>query len=477
MKLVQNMNHFAALLLLPFILFVFNSCGGDPCDDFALDCVNGQCIENGSGNAICDCNSGWILDPQTGTCIVPLDPCSVFTTVCVNGQCAVNESGVAYCLCATGWAVDPITGKCTIQIPEICDDFTVDCVNGQCADDGTGNPICDCNEGWAIDPSSGACTSSVAEICENFTIDCINGQCADDGAGNPICDCNEGWAIDPSTGACTSSVAEICENFPIDCVNGQCADDGDGNPICDCNEGWAIDPSTGACTIEIQDPCEIVNCDGNSICINGICIDQCDGVTCPNNSTCSLENSQVVCLCNEGFEVVGEMCLPICGEGYEINADGSACELTNIAVLIEGRYAQTDENCTSNLTLNNYAAVEAAASGEAGVILLYNFADLYIQTEFDVNGIPDISGSDISLNTVPLALELGDDLSFDSFENSYSITFTFTEQIIEGVTITGGSSGIFKYFVDTDDASFVFNFTLAGTNFTDSCIGILNKVN
>ena len=252
-----------------------------------------------------------------------------------------------------------------------------------------------------------------------------------------------------------------CENFTQDCVNGQCADDGLGNAFCNCFAGYELD-ANGACTVQTTDLCADITCEGNEACVDGVCVDQCDGVVCPANSTCALEAGEVVCNCDEGYEPNGELCLPACGEGYVLNADSSGCELVDIRVLMEGDYLQTDSDCSSGLdsTLVNYATVETLISGDSLVVIFYNFANFADATSND--------GLSVSLST--------DGFEYDPTNNVYSIGFMVAQQIVNGVTVEGNTTGTFQYFVDTDDASFVFGFTATGTGFSDTCIAVLNKI-
>uniref|UniRef100_A0A1I8GGZ4 EGF-like domain-containing protein n=1 Tax=Macrostomum lignano TaxID=282301 RepID=A0A1I8GGZ4_9PLAT len=134
------------------------------------DTSQNRVCNNTEGSYICNCSSGYSLQPSSGQC-VDINECSDNPTICQNGTC-VNTPGSYYCNCASGFIASP--AKTCVDVNE--------CLNpglSRCAQNCTNIPgsfSCSCFDGFSPMPTCPAtanCTNpsacSYPSLCSNVS--------------------------------------------------------------------------------------------------------------------------------------------------------------------------------------------------------------------------------------------------------------------------------------------------------------------
>uniref|UniRef100_A0A8C4R0G6 Delta-like protein n=1 Tax=Eptatretus burgeri TaxID=7764 RepID=A0A8C4R0G6_EPTBU len=256
-------------------------------------CQNGaSCRELDTGFA-CRCTTGW----AGITCNENIDKCSYNT--CAHGGTCLNEFGFV-CICPPQW-----TGKsCQVDVNE-CDENP--CKNSQFCKNMIGDYFCRCLPGWT------GKNCDYADPCQG---QCLNkGTCKQLEFGY-ICKCNPGFTgihCEVSVSACASTP---CQH------GGKCQSSSSGFQ-CLCLPG-----TSGELCELVDDPCQLNPClhggtctsngidfscicvpgflgkdCGNSLCLQGNCLDVNDCIShpCHNGGTCIDGSNWYRCNCAPGF--------------------------------------------------------------------------------------------------------------------------------------------------------------------------------
>ncbi|XP_030853421.1 mucin-19 isoform X3 [Strongylocentrotus purpuratus] len=267
---------------------------GDLCSNpsFALDCINGACMEDGESNTtFCRCATGY-GGPA----------CNTSSTLCDNNPCGASGE------CQTNAALDDIICHCsagyggTLCTLEIHDCEVNPCLNRGACQDGINSFTCDCT---GTGYSGTRCETNVNE-CQNSP--CQNGAGCSDTNGGYYCTCTAG-NIGPN---CEEN---LCSLTP--CENGATCSVNEGNIICTCAGGF----EGGRCETDI-DECVSQPCQNGGICVDNpnefqcfcaedyigiICeieLDECDQEdinSCLNGATCMDLPVGHSCNCIPGF--------------------------------------------------------------------------------------------------------------------------------------------------------------------------------
>ncbi|MBQ9394820.1 MAG: DUF285 domain-containing protein [Proteobacteria bacterium] len=246
--------------------------GNGGCNASSDVCKNVTCGDHGTckddgGTAVCNCETGYHVDPADAKKCVSDTPQS---DVCKDVDCGghgtcKDDEGTAVCDCETGYHVDPAdSANCISDTPqsEICKD--VDCGgHGTCKDDG-GTAVCDCETGYRVDPNNlGNCVAdaSAVDVCEHVSCD-GHGTCKAN-EDEAVCECETGYELDKND---KTHCISICEG--ITCGDhGYCYGE-TGTPVCDCMQGYVADPQNALnCVADTTDPCKDKTCDGHGTCV------------------------------------------------------------------------------------------------------------------------------------------------------------------------------------------------------------------
>jgi hypothetical protein len=249
-------------------------CADSPCEhgdcENQTDSYHCACYLGYTGTNCSACDSGYQDNDMNGTC---RESCAVASLECGEHRKCDDGSGLAICVCQTGYTGDTCdacatdyqdndnNGTCELS----CEGAGLNCgPNANCEDiSGPAACVCytgyagadclDCESGYQDNDLNGTCLKS----CAVASLECgEHGEC-DDETGLAICACENGYAGD----AC-----------------GRCADhyqDNNYDGICKCAEGYQDNDNDGICEIDNE-------CCGEG-CIN--CIEAgrvCDAIS----STC-----------------------------------------------------------------------------------------------------------------------------------------------------------------------------------------------
>ncbi|XP_053386927.1 uncharacterized protein LOC123542089 isoform X2 [Mercenaria mercenaria] len=280
-------------------------------------------------HAVCGCRSGYILGPDSVSCI-DIDECNdEDKNKCSEDAKCTNTDGSFLCECPGGKQLENDGRTCTE-----CDDYhygrnclqTCSCLNGNC-DKRTG---CVCNPGWA----GTRCDTDIDE-CSTEQVVCLkeNSVCVNV-IGSAICSCGTGYqnlsGVCQDIDECNEIKKNDCDQI---CINTE------GSYTCSCQRGFFLD---GKCS-------DIDECAGNhgcdQICENTVGSYKCSceggfrlslndrktclpeqecsedqSKTCPKRSTCFVENGEVNCTCLKGYQ--GD---DICNDTDECMATSDTC--------------------------------------------------------------------------------------------------------------------------------------------------------
>ncbi len=318
-----------------------NSCNAHGTCDDSLGYVYCSC-DLGYTSANCEnCATGYQDNDEDGVCS---PNCANASVNCYNhGQC-LDDSGQAVCECDTGYAGGDCRG-CDSQYQDNDGDGTCEqsCAlvqlycsgHGQCSDV-SGTALCVCYDGFGGDDCSecaagyhpdaiGGCildTTCQANSCSN------HGTC-DDSSGEIVCDCGveytgencqvcaSGYQDNNHDGTCLAN----CMTSGLDCGQHGLCSDSSGIATCRCQDGYSGQGCTN-CSDGFQD-------NDN----DGTCMPACSvaGLDCSNHGQCSDLAGMAICICDEGY--TGEDCT-ICAEGFQDN-DGvcsPVCPLGEVTI-------------------------------------------------------------------------------------------------------------------------------------------------
>lgn len=297
-----------------------SSCGapGGACVDCSGDPNGRLCVDGGTVNAKCGCNTATDC-PTNAACNTTTHTCSTScgsgTTACNQGCCSSNGQ------CVAGTA-DAQCGNSGAS----CQDCPTSSVGHACVAS-PGGGTCGCN-GAGDCPDQTACNANQCSTSCSATVPC-EGSCCNGG----VC------AVDTAAATCGASGA-IC----FDCTSNPdghvCFKGGMAGAACGCNSandcptGTACDTATNKCT---------TSCSATQAC-NGGCCSSSTGGTCvggtANNACGSSGNVCADC----ASDVNGHVCEPIAG--------GGQCGCTRLADCPALATACTNGTCAYACVIN-----------------------------------------------------------------------------------------------------------------------------
>ena len=203
------------------------------------DCPSGCGLGNCTAPNVCTCNKGAGFGPD-GKCV------SVCPGRCLNGQCYGN-----FCNCNSGFVLEPNGRYCTGGCTRNCGP------GGQCV----GNNQCSCLSGFALN-SQGTCQmicapgfQQMGSACEPLCPKgCVNGECVAPGQ----CRCKSGYALNSSK-VCAPKCSQPC-------YNGFCS----APNVCTCKEGYIKDATSrngNRCIAYCAAGCPNGTCSAPNFCI------------------------------------------------------------------------------------------------------------------------------------------------------------------------------------------------------------------
>ncbi len=292
-----------------------DACTKDPCDPDP--CTGEHQICEADGN--CGCQDGYQDNDQNLSCLVD---CQTAQLSCSeHGNCS-DASGQAICDCDLGYigeACDACAGGYHIEDSLCVADS--DCLEASCShrgtcDDSTGVVVCTCEEGYdgthceTCDTDNGYHLNAKGDACTNDPCDpnpCIGSYqfCNAQGA----CECIAGYQDNDGDEECSAN----CAVAALTCDHHGVCNDEDGSVGCDCDPGYA------------GDYCE--DCSAGFHRELGLCVvDQtCQLDTCAYHGQCDDSTGIVICDCYPGYQ--GDFC-DECASGYQDNDGNETCEPT-----------------------------------------------------------------------------------------------------------------------------------------------------
>ena len=246
-----------------------------PCD--GVDCSGFGACEIFGGEAVCNCESGYLPD---GLDCKPKD----CTADCTGRDCGGDGCGGSCGICDP--TQDCVDGSCLCA--PLCDGKV-------CGDDGCGGSCGACGVGEAC--QAGACVPCVG--------DCSGKECGDDGCGGSCGDCGGGMACQGGTCVCAP-----------DCAGKECGDDGCGGSCGACGlgescQGGACVACVPSCTGKAcgDDGCggSCGQCAGGMVCSGGQCVSQ--GSSCVGYCGSAAPD---YCYCDDSCMEFGDCCPDAC---------------------------------------------------------------------------------------------------------------------------------------------------------------------
>ena len=349
------------------------------------DCVNGACVDPGTGNGQYTTLNACLLD----SCAV-MPPSS---WDCITGQGCYDPG--------TGMGMYPSQVACNISCGGVTPSWDCDPLTG-CYDPGTGNgqystiancasmcliiaPSWDCINGACIDPQTGFGQYAIESTCLFLCMppasswDCINGACIDP---------QTGFGQYPTLNDCVfDSCAVMPPTSSWDCIPGQgCYDPGTGlgaytslaacNSSCTVTPSWdcipgqgCYDPLTGTGMYSSQAACNVA-CGGTPSwdCVNSACIDPGTG-----NGQYTTLNSCLLDSCNVMPPVLSWDCIPGQGcydplTGMGMYSSQAACDNVCIVNAVE-------EQTTNKKLLKITDLLGRETKGSKNDVLFYIYDD------------------------------------------------------------------------------------------------------
>lgn len=268
----QNINEICFVLDtedLPMTGCIPKLCSDSP----SLNCGdNGLCIDRNSPQSeisdyrSCSCKMGYFgLNCQ-------LDACSNID--CMNGVCEVNNSGQAECICDAGWGKNEdygLSSMCSEDIDE-CLGNDNPCQNrGICRNlniKADNQPFeCDCLPSYYNHGTDKSCFSTFDDCATGMDYCGGNGICISQdrqisNVPEYICDCDLGYEFSLEMKTCLP-VVHICQKDDNTCQNnGLCLPDGPGEDyLCECAKGF----EGNNCELDINE-CDITINQNTDLC-------------------------------------------------------------------------------------------------------------------------------------------------------------------------------------------------------------------
>ena len=339
------------------------------------NCISGYVMNPNTGTCVQVCPTGYTMDFSTNTCYKN----SAFD-ICLSGQTKIGTK--CYTNCLSGYIMNPNTGTCIQQCaPGYTMDFTnntcyrvapfdiclsgqtkindkcyTNCISGYIMNPNTGTCVQQCAPGYTIDFSNNTCIKTISfDIC-SVGQTMINSKCYDS--------CISGYIMNPNTGVCVQTCAsDYTMNFDDNkcykttsfdiCLSGQTKI---GTKCFDpCISGYIMNPNTGTCVHQCttnftmdfsNNTCYRVtpfdNCATAQIKIANTCYEQCPVgyVMNPNTGACiqSCISGYVMnfndnkCYkttpyntCSSGQTMIGTSCYTNCISGYIMNPNTGVC--------------------------------------------------------------------------------------------------------------------------------------------------------
>ncbi|XP_052008003.1 latent-transforming growth factor beta-binding protein 4-like [Xyrauchen texanus] len=330
------------------------------CESRSQVCGPGRCIDLSGGRHTCECNTGYILNPQQGRC-QDINECLLTPRPCSVGQCE-NTAGSFRCVCPSGYQTNSQQTQC-IDVDE-CRRAPNSCTNGRC-ENTLGSFRCVCRTGFELQDNTCIDVDECDDPLQCSGQECVNSQ------GSYRCEsCRPGFSL--VNGRCSD--VDECRQTPPPCSNGQC-ENTPGSFRCECRTGYRLQGNTCRDVNECEDPSqcpgqECVNSQGSYRCVscrpgfglkNGACsdIDECHQTPalCANGR-CENTLGSYSCVCRSGFRLDGNLCIDVdecengqCPGKVCVNLVGSfKCVSCQPGFEVLNGYCQDIDECSQNHT-------------------------------------------------------------------------------------------------------------------------------
>ncbi|XP_059150288.1 fibrillin-1-like [Physella acuta] len=382
--------------------------------DKCLNCQHTCILSRQNGTSICQCDKGYVTDPNNTTECLDVDECSLANVPC--SQTCQNTKGSFHCSCYPGFQLltDGVScQKC--ELPNYGENCTSKC---DCKGRGNCDTVkgCMCDDGW----TGVSCDVDEDECADHTT--CPEGFICENTIGSFLCKCPDGYVQQSNRCIDIDECVDIGVNMTCDLRVEVCLNTA-GSYRCECKTGYARDVKSlcqdiDECELQI-DGCQHIchNVDGkyNCQCQPGYilrenrrdCIsvkDLCAGANLNCTQGCSLDkNNQPTCICYRGYNKTIENGAQLCKDKDECASnETNKCSYKDKCTNTEGGYTCS---CPAGFSLDNNGWNCLACTGDtwgincqhscscglgaescspvSGCVCKHGFTGFYCETDID----------------------------------------------------------------------------------------------
>ena len=285
------------------------------------NCISGYVMNPNTGTCVQVCASGYTVDFTNNTCsrVTPFDSCLV-------GQTKIGTN--CYTNCISGYIMNPNTGTCV----QVCaPNYTVDFTNNTCS---------------RVTPFD-SCLVGQTKIGTKCYTNCISGYVMNPNTGTCVQTCVSGYIIDFSNNTCSkltsfdtclSGQTKINDKCYTNCLSGYIMNPNTGACVQNCPTGYMVDFTNNTCSkITPFDDCLVGQTKIGTSCYNnclsgyimnpytGTCVQQCvpDYTMNFTDNTCNRVTSFDTCLTKQ--TKINSKCYDNCISGYVMNPNTGDC--------------------------------------------------------------------------------------------------------------------------------------------------------